>query len=81
MLDRRSGTNDYIRTSFNITMMDLKCDYVEIDVVSVLGNKQNVTKSVKKVSLSSDGVMQTMVRNIKELNKTGLLELDSEGRK
>mgnify|MGYP006101732121 CR=1 FL=1 len=81
MLDRRSGTNDYIRASFNITMMDLKCDYVEIDVVSVLGNKQNVTKSVKKVSLSSDGVMQTMVRNIKELNKTGLLELDSEGRK
>jgi hypothetical protein len=62
-------------------MMDLKCDYVEIDVVSVLGNKQNVTKSVKKVSLLSDGVMQTMVRNIKELNKTGLLELDSEGRK
>ena len=32
-----SNQDPQIRVNFNITMMDLKCDYATIDVVSVLG--------------------------------------------
>ena len=38
-----SGEDKRIRLNFNITMMDLKCDWAVIDVVSVLGTDQNVT--------------------------------------
>ena len=61
-LDRKQSETDQIKVSFNITMMDLKCDFVEVDVVSVLGNNQNATKFVKKVPLDADGVQKTMVR-------------------
>lgn len=37
-------------------MMDLKCDYVVIDVVSPLGLEQNVTSNVQKFSLDAQGV-------------------------
>jgi thiol-disulfide isomerase/thioredoxin len=46
-----------IRATFNITMMDLKCDYVEVDVVSVLGNNQNVTRAIKKYPIDANGVL------------------------
>jgi thiol-disulfide isomerase/thioredoxin len=45
-----------VRVNFNITMMDLKCDYVVIDVVSQLGTEQNVTSNVQKYSLDARGV-------------------------
>lgn len=45
-----------VRVNFNITMMDLKCDYVVIDVVSQLGTEQNVTSNVMKYSLDAKGV-------------------------
>jgi thiol-disulfide isomerase/thioredoxin len=45
-----------VRVNFNITMMDLKCDYVVIDVVSQLGTEQNVTSNVQKYSLDAKGV-------------------------
>lgn len=45
-----------VRVNFNITMMDLKCDYVVIDVVSPLGTEQNVTSNVQKYSLDAQGV-------------------------
>ena len=61
-LDQRQSGNDLIKVSFNITMMDLKCDYVEVDVVSVLGNKQNATKYFKKIPLDGKGVLNAMVR-------------------
>jgi len=63
-LDQRQSENDQIMVTFNITMMDLKCDYVEVDVVSVLGNNQNATKFVKKFPLDAKGVLNTMVREI-----------------
>jgi hypothetical protein len=45
-----------IRLNFNITMMDLHCDYVSVDVWDALGtNRQNVTKNVDKWQLDSDG--------------------------
>ena len=60
-LDKRQSEEDQIKVTFNITMMDLKCDYVEVDVVSVLGNNQNATKFVKKVPLDANGVLNAMV--------------------
>ena len=63
-LDQKQSENDQIKVTFNITMMDLKCDYVEVDVVSVLGNNQNATKFVKKVPLDANGVLNTMVRTL-----------------
>jgi hypothetical protein len=63
-LDKRQSEDDQIKVTFNITMMDLKCDYVEVDVVSVLGNNQNATKFVKKVPLDANGVLNTMVRMV-----------------
>ena len=43
-LDRRQSKDDMIQVTFNITMMDLRCDHISVDVVSVLGNHQNARK-------------------------------------
>jgi hypothetical protein len=45
-----------IRLNFNITMLDLKCDFAVIDVVSSLGTDQNVTAHVTKWEMDADGV-------------------------
>ncbi len=49
---------DKIRVNFNITMMDLKCEYAVVDVVSVLGTEQNVTAHVNKWHVDAEGVRQ-----------------------
>jgi len=45
-----------IRVNFNITMMDLRCDWTVIDVVSALGTEQNVTQHITKWELDAGGV-------------------------
>ena len=69
-LDHKRSQDNQIKVSFNITMMDLKCDFVEVDVVSVLGNNQNATKFVKKVPLDANGVLKTMVRMLDSSRRT-----------
>ena len=64
-LDKRTSVEEKIMVTFNITMMDLKCDFVEVDVVSVLGINQNATKFIKKFPLDANGVLNTMVRIIR----------------
>lgn len=50
------NTQPQIRLNFNITMLDLHCDFVSVDVWDALGtNRQNVTKNVEKWQLDSDG--------------------------
>lgn len=45
-----------IRLNFNITLMDLHCDFVAVDVWDALGtNRQNVTKNVDKWQLDETG--------------------------
>ncbi|KAL3942079.1 MAG: hypothetical protein SGBAC_003675 [Bacillariaceae sp.] len=51
-----SGEDKRIRLNFNITMMDLKCDWAVIDIVSALGNTQNVTAHVTKWNVDGNGV-------------------------
>ena len=44
-----------IRINFNITMLDLHCDYAVVDVLDVLGtNRQNITKNVDRWQLDSN---------------------------
>lgn len=57
-----SNSEKQIRVNFNITMMDLKCDYATIDVVSVLGTQQNVTSHVQKFPMDQYGVRQRFVQ-------------------
>ena len=48
-------------------MMDLRCDYATIDVVSVLGTQQNVTQHVQKYPIDQYGVRQRyQQRNLKQ---------------
>ncbi|MGK3733217.1 MAG: thiol-disulfide isomerase/thioredoxin [Bacillariaceae sp.] len=50
------NTQPQLRLNFNITMLDVHCDYVSVDVWDALGtNRQNVTKNVEKWQLSEDG--------------------------
>ena len=51
------NTQPQIRINFNITLLDLNCDYVSLDVWDALGtNRQNVTKNVDKWQLDEAGV-------------------------
>jgi len=62
-----SNEDSQIRVNFNITMMDLKCDYATIDVVSVLGTQQNVTQHVQKYPIDQTGVRRSyQSRNLKQ---------------
>lgn len=55
ILDTNSDTQ--LRINFNITLMDLACDYAAVDVYDVLGtNTQNVTKNIEKWQLDENGV-------------------------
>jgi len=50
------NTQPQLRLNFNITMLDLHCDYVSVDVWDALGtNRQNVTRNVEKWQLSEGG--------------------------
>lgn len=47
-----------VRLNFNITMMDLSCEFAVVDVVSVLGTEQNVSQHVTKWHVDAAGVRQ-----------------------
>jgi len=50
------NTQPQIRLNFNITLSDLHCDYVSVDVWDALGtNRQNITKNVEKWQLDNSG--------------------------
>lgn len=51
-----NNKEDRLRVNFNITMMDLRCEYAVVDVVSVLGTEQNVTAHVNKWHVDAAGV-------------------------
>jgi hypothetical protein len=76
-----------IRLNFNVTFLDLHCDYVSVDVWDALGtNRQNVTKNVDKWQLDEDGrkrVFSGRNREARELtheehDKT-LVQMHAEG--
>mmetsp|Transcript_25192 Transcript_25192/g.35500 ORF Transcript_25192/g.35500 Transcript_25192/m.35500 type:complete len:543 (-) Transcript_25192:181-1809(-) len=53
-----SNPDQMIRLNFNITMLDLKCDFAVVDVVSSMGENQNVTAHITKWNVDGDGIRQ-----------------------
>jgi protein disulfide-isomerase-like protein len=52
-----TSTEAMLRINFNITMLDLPCEFATIDVVDVLGSRfDNVTKNINKWQIDSEGV-------------------------
>lgn len=41
---------------FNITMMDLRCEWAVLDTVSVLGTNQNITSQISKWNIDGSGI-------------------------
>lgn len=60
-----------IRLNFNITMLDLHCDFVSVDVLDSLGtNRQNITKNIEKWQIDGDGMRRVFSgrnREVREL--------------
>jgi hypothetical protein len=53
-----SNKEPRVRLNFNITMMDLRCEFAVVDVVSVLGTEQNVSSHVTKWNVDAEGIRQ-----------------------
>jgi len=45
-----------LKVDFNVTMLDMRCEYATINLVSVLGNEQNITKDITRWAVDYDGV-------------------------
>lgn len=46
-----------IRINFNITMLDLQCEYVTVDMLDVMGtNKMDISSNIHKWALDKDGI-------------------------
>lgn len=69
-----NNKEERVRVNFNVTMMDLACRYAVIDVVSVLGTQQNVTKHVTKWDVSAEGVRQRYQGRNKEQHDIELFD-------
>lgn len=51
------NTDSLLRINFNITVLDLPCEFAMIDVVDVLGTRQdNVTKNINKWQVDQAGI-------------------------
>jgi len=51
------NTDNLLRINFNITVLDLPCEFAMIDVVDVLGTRQdNVTKNINKWQVDQAGI-------------------------
>lgn len=57
-LASNSDIEQRIQLNFNITMMDLPCEYATVDIYSTIGFQKNVTKNVRKFPINEDGVLQ-----------------------
>ena len=68
-----------IRLNFNITMLDLHCDFVSVDVWDALGtNRQNITKNVDKWQLDEQGMKRIFSgrnREVRQLNHDTDIEI------
>jgi len=60
-----SSPDPRIRVNFNITMLDLRCEWAVVDVVSTLGTEQNVTAHIQKWPLDANGVRKQFAARVK----------------
>ncbi len=55
-----SNSDAMLRINFNITMMDLPCEFAVIDVVDILGTRSdNVTKNINKWQVDESGLRRS----------------------
>lgn len=52
------NTDSRVMVNFNITMMDLRCEWAVVDAVSDLGTQQNITAHVNKWNVDYSGIRQ-----------------------
>jgi Endoplasmic Reticulum-Golgi Intermediate Compartment (ERGIC) len=70
-------SNPQIRLNFNLTFLDLHCDYVSVDVWDALGtNRQNVTKNVDKWQLDELGTKRVFSGRNREAREVAHEEHD-----
>lgn len=50
-----TNKDEKLRLNFNITMLEIPCDFTIVDVVSVFGTEQNVSQNVHKWELDGEG--------------------------
>merc|ERR1719409_2153367 len=51
-----SNMNSQLRINFNVTMLDMSCDYATVDLYDVVGtNAMNVSRNIEKWQLDADG--------------------------
>jgi hypothetical protein len=62
------NTDSLLRINFNITVLELPCEYATIDVVDILGTRsENVTKNVNKWKIDSEGIRRSYQgRNVEQ---------------
>jgi Endoplasmic Reticulum-Golgi Intermediate Compartment (ERGIC) len=53
-----NNKEERIRINFNITLMDLRCDWAVVDSVSSFGTEQNLTAHVTKWHMDANGIRQ-----------------------
>ena len=59
-----------VRLNFNVTFLDLHCDYVSVDVLDELGtNRQNITKNVEKWQIDEDGKKRVFAGRNKDVRE------------
>jgi thiol-disulfide isomerase/thioredoxin len=73
-LDRNDDPR--VRLNFNITMMDLKCEFAVVDVVSVLGTDQNVTAHIIKWQIDAGGIRRRYQGRNKQQKDIALFDED-----
>ena len=73
------NTDSMVRVSFNISVPDLPCEYVSLDVVDVLGTrKEGVTQNVNKWAMNGAGFIQGYMGRNDDLNKPLGLDVHHE---
>jgi len=62
------GEDGMIRVNFNITMLDLECDYVTVDMLDVMGtNKMDISSNIHKWAIDSTGLTKVFQgRNLEQ---------------
>lgn len=69
-----NNEDDRVRVNFNITLMDLKCEWAVVDTVSVLGTDQNVTTHVTKWQVDAEGVRRRFQGRNRQQNDIKLFD-------
>ena len=54
------STENLLQINFNITVMDIPCEFATVDIIDVLGTRnENVTKNINKWQVDANGVRQS----------------------